>query len=566
MRASARAARPVILAIDDDPTGLASISIELQRRYARDYQIVFLTSASEALTKLEQLRASGERVAIVLADQWMPELNGAEVLARTRELHPHAKRALLISWGEWGDEATAEVIRAGIALGNIDYYVLKPWKSPDERFHRTIAEFLHEWRRGDASVPHEITVVADTWAQRTHELRTLLSRNGVSHGFYANDSDEGLRLLRELDQEGQTAPVVVLRNGPLLVDPTNAQIARAYGGSTSLESGRSYDVVIAGGGPSGLAAAVYSASEGLDVLVVERESIGGQAGSSSMIRNYLGFPRGVTGDQLAQRAYQQAWAFGARFLLMREIERLRPEGGEYVLETSAGEVRTRCVVLAVGVSYRRLNIESLERFLGAGVFYGSSPSEAAHFSGGSLFIVGGGNSAGQAAVHLSNYAAKVTMVLRGQELASTMSSYLVNEIEATANIELLYSTQVVGADGERRLERITLRTADGTERSVTADALFLMIGAQPRTEWLPREIKRDEFGFVIAGRDLDGPEMNVGRRSLMFESSLPGVFAVGDVRSGSVKRVASAVGEGSVVVQEIHRYLEHLEHTAASTP
>ena len=559
----ARVRRPVVLAVDDDPTALASVSVELQRRYDRDYEIVFVGSGDEAIRKLEDLARSHDRVAIVLADHAMPGLDGSEVLARARELHPHAKRVLLVSWGEWGDEGTAGAIRNGIAIGKIDYYLLKPWKSPDERFHRAVSEFLHEWKRSDVSVPHEITLVADTWAQRTHELRSLLARNGVPHAFFPNDSEEGVRLLREHDQEGQSAPVVVLRNGPLLVDPSNMDIARAYGGTTTIESDSTFDVVIVGAGPSGLAAAVYSASEGLRVLVVERESIGGQAGSSSMIRNYLGFQRGVTGDQLAQRAYQQAWVFGAHFLLMREVEGLTARDGGYELTTSAGAIRARCVVLAMGVAYRRLEIESLDRFLGSGVFYGSSPSEAARFTGGRVFVVGGGNSAGQAAVHLSRFASQVTMLLRGTRLGSTMSRYLVDEIEASTNINVLHSVHVVDARGDRRLEEITLQSGDGTTRSVPAEALFLLIGAQPRTEWLPDEIRRDEFGFVVTGRDLEGFETIEGRPSLMFEASLPGIFAVGDVRSGSVKRVASAVGEGSVVVQEIHRYLRQLDHSEA---
>jgi thioredoxin reductase (NADPH) len=548
----------VILAVDDDATALARISVELQRRYDRDYQIQFLDSSRDALARLESMHSAGERVALVLADHTMPEGDGLQVLARVRELHPEAKRALLVEWGAWGDQSTADAIRKGIALGTIDYYVLKPWKSPDERFHRSITEFLHEWKQSDISVPHEISLVADTWSSRTHELRNLLARNGVAHGFYPNNTPEGQRLLRENELEGQKAPVVVLRSGPVMVDPSNTEIARAYGANTMMEDQTEFDVVIVGGGPAGLASAVYAASEGLSALVVEREAIGGQAGSSSRIRNYLGFARGVTGSQLAQRAYQQAWAFGAQFLLMREVNGLKPDGGMYRLDVSGTPaILARSIILATGVAYRRLDIEGLGRLSGAGIFYGSSPTEAPQFTGGSVYVVGGGNSAGQAAMHLSRYAGRVTMVVRSATLASTMSRYLIDEIEATDNVDVLYSTQVVDASGEQRLEGLTLQDAAGRKSDVSADALFLLIGARPRADWLPEQIVRDDYGFVVTGRDLsDTTEESLGREPLMFESSLPGVFAVGDVRSRSVKRVASAVGEGSVVVQEVHRHLE----------
>jgi len=557
-RSIRRRTKPMIVAVDDDPTALASVSIELQRRYDRDYQILFMGSAREALTRLETMSADDDAVAMVLTDQWMPEIDGVHLLGRVRELHPHAKRALLVAWGDWGDQATADAIRRGITSGDVDYYVLKPWKSPDERFHRTITEFLHEWKRDDLSVPHEITVVADTWAPRTHELRSLLSRNGVPHGFYPRDSPEGLRLLADHEVVNPTAPVVLLRNGPVLLDPSNSEIARAYGATTMLGAGTRCDVAVVGSGPAGLASAVYAASEGLDVLVIERESIGGQAGSSSRIRNYLGFARGVTGSQLAQRAYQQAWTFGARFLIMQEISSLRSDDGMYALGTVEGaEIHARSVILAMGVSYRRVGITTLDRFAGAGVFYGSSPTEAPQFTGGAVFIVGGGNSAGQAAVHLSRYAETVTLLIRGSTLASSMSRYLLDEIETTKNILVRYSTTVTGAEGDTRLERLMLQ--DGAEGTIIADAdaLFILIGSRPRTDWLPSEVRRDEYGFVITDRDLQDIEASSSDRpSLIFESSLPGVFAVGDVRARSVKRVASAVGEGSVVVQEVHRYLQ----------
>ena len=562
--------RPVIFAVDDDLSSIGHISAELERRYDRDYRIFFSTSARGAVEQLERMQQAGDRVALVLADQWMPELTGPELLALVPDLHPQAKRALLVGWGDWGDEPTADAIRAAMALGRIDYYALKPWKSPDEYFHRTVSEFLHEWSRADASVPQEVNVVADPWSPRAHEIRNLLTRNGVPHVFHPNNSPDGEAVLRQAGQAGTPKPVVVMLDGRTFVDPSNAELARGYGAMTELEGRREFDVVIVGAGPAGLAAAVYASSEGLRALVVECESIGGQAGSSSRIRNYLGFARGVSGAELAQRAYQQAWVFGTTFLLMRDVTGLRTEDDDHVLTISDGsEVRARSVVLATGVTYRRLDIPDLERLNGSGVFYGSSPSEAPRFTGGQVCVVGGGNSAGQAAVHLSRYAERVTMVVRAPTLASSMSQYLRDEIDAIPCIDVRVSTQVVDGEGESRLERLTLRTAAGDTTTVPADALFLLIGASPHTEWLPPEVARDEQGYVVTGPDVAGDHAGTGwrleRPPLMFETTVPGVFAVGDVRAQSVKRVASAVGEGSVVIQQVHQYLEDRTAQVASS-
>jgi thioredoxin reductase (NADPH) len=534
--------RPLILAVDDDAEARDRITSELQR-YSRDYRVVCGGSADGALAQLEAMHAAGEDVAIVLA-AFSRELRGDELLARVHDLHPHAKRALLIPWGGWGDEETAETIRSAMACGHIDYYVLRPGSPPDELFHRSISEFLHEWCRANALVVREITLVADPWSPRGHELRNLLSRNGVPHAFYASDSSEGRNLLREAGYEGSTVPVVLLAGGGTLVDPSNAELAQGYGVTTELPDPGVFDVVVVGAGPAGLAAAVYASSEGLRALVVERESIGGQAGSSARIRNYLGFSRGVTGAELAQRAYQQAWVFGTEFLLMRQVTGLRSSGGLHVLSVSGGqEIEARSVILAMGVTYRRLGIPSLDELTGSGVFYGASPSDARQFTGGHVFVVGGGNSAGQAAVHLSRYAADVSLVVRGPTLATSMSQYLRHEIDVKPNIHVRLSTQVVDGSGNGRLERLTLRDdAVGAETTEPADALFVLIGAHPNTDWLPPDIGRDEHGFVVTGSD--------------FETTVPGVFAIGDVRSQSVKRVASAVGEGSVVIQQVHGYLE----------
>jgi len=543
--------RPVILALDHDQAALGRITGELQR-YARDYRVVCGSSAEEALAQLETMRDTGERVAVVLAARGEHGLRGEELLARVNDLHPHAKRGLLIEFGGWGDEDTADAIRRAMALGHIDYYVLKPWSDPDELFHRTVSEFLHEWRRANAQGRREITVVAEAWSPRGYELRNLLARNGVPHAFHRCDTEEGRDLLRECGHEGSREPVVLLPDGNALVNPSNAELARGYRVTTELPDPGRFDLVVVGAGPAGLAAAVYASSEGLRALVVERESIGGQAGSSARIRNYPGFARGVTGAELAQRAYQQAWVFGATFLLMREVIALRAaEGGHVVTISDGTEIEARSVVLAKGVSYRRLGIPALEELTGTGVFYGASPSDAQQFTGGDVVVVGGGNSAGQAAVHLSRYAAKVTLVVRGATLALSMSQYLRDEIDAVDNIEVRLSAEVVDGAGDGRLERLTLRDGTGATTTVPADALFVLIGAQPHTGWLPPEIVRDAHGFVVTG----GGEH-------MFETSVPGVFAIGDVRSGSVKRVAAAVGEGSVVIQQVHQYLD-AEHSPA---
>ncbi len=391
-------------------------------------------------------------MALVLSDQWLPDGTGCELLGRAAELFPHARRLLLISWGEWAVDATAQPLRRAIGLGQIDYYVLKPWRVADELFHRTVTEFLHEWVGSDASLSRELTVVADAGNARASELRNLLSRNRVPFVFHASTSPEGQRLLADARQPDPHVPVVVQRNGLVLVDPSNVEIAKAYGASTSLPVVREFDVTVVGAGPSGLAAAVYAASEGLRTLVIERETIGGQAGSSSRIRNYLGFQRGVTGADLAQRAHQQAWVFGTTFLQMCEALALRSDGDRlYLSPTNCPEIPTGVVVLATGVSYKRLGIPALDELIGRGVFYGASASEAERFTGRSVFVVGGGNSAGQAAVHLARHARRVTILVRRTTLAETMSRYLIDEIEGQLNIDVRYRTQIVAGSGDRRL-------------------------------------------------------------------------------------------------------------------
>ena len=555
---------PVLLAVDDDPEDLRTISRELHKRYGADYRVACEASAEAALEKLQDLKAAGEEVAVVLAEWWMSGMTGTEFLSRAHRLHPGAKRALLF---ERGNRTTREPILQAMALGQIDYYVPKPEQTPDEEFHRAIAEFLDEWTREYRPASMAVRIVADPLSPRSHELRDIFSRSVIPCAFYTADSEEGRELLARWDKTPEQLPAVVVFDRLALVDPSNAEITDAFEivspfGVNTLPDVRNFDLVIVGAGPAGLAAAVYGASEGLRTAVVERETFGGQAGTSSLIRNYLGFSRGISGSELAWQAYQQAWLFGASFRISRQATGLRRDGDEVVLALSDGtEVAGRAAILATGVSYRRLGVPSLEDLVGKGVFYGAAASEAQAMEGQEVYVVGGANSAGQAAMHLSRYASRVTMLVRGGSLASSMSDYLIQEIDAAQNIDVRYHTQVVDGGGEGRLEHLVLEdsTSDLTE-TVPASALFVLIGAEPRTGWLPGEIQRDKRGFVLTGQDLlrDGrsPEgWPLARPPLHIETSIPGVFAAGDVRYGSVKRVASAVGEGAIAIQAVHEHL-----------
>jgi thioredoxin reductase (NADPH) len=546
---------PLLLVLDADDEARERTAGELRRRYSADYEIRAEPSAVAALDTLVRWRAAGGEVALILADQWLPGLQGADFLARAGAVAPAAKRGLLVKWGMWGDRPTADAILHAMSLGQIDYYVLKPWRPHDEQFHRTIAEFLHEYARANSPVK-ELTVVAPEVSPRAHELRDLLTRNGVPHAYVPTDSERGRALLAQCDLSDEQRPVVVRYDGRTMVDPSNAELAGVYGVATDLGGDREFDVVVVGAGPGGLAAAVYAASEGLRTLVVERESIGGQAGSSSLIRNYLGFPRGVSGAELAQRAYQQAWVFGSRFVLMRDAVALRPGDSGHVVELAGGlEVRARAVVLACGVRYRRLSAPGLERFAGAGLYYGASVSEARAMAGRPVFVVGGGNSAGQAVLHLSRFASQVTLVVRGESLEASMSQYLISEIAAAPNIDVRLRARVAGAEGDARLERIVLHDDEtGAQAAHPAAGLFVLIGARPHTDWLPAAIARDRWGFVLTGHEAEAAASD---ERCELETTVPGIFAVGDVRAGSTKRAASAVGEGSVVISQVHDRLSH---------
>ena len=548
---------PVLVAVDEDAGARRDVERELRDRYARHYRIMCMPSSQEARACLENLAAASDEVALVLAGQWLSGMTGSELLDEARRLHPHAKRGLLIAWGDWGDRATGEAIFDSIAHGRIDHYVLRPSAPPDELFHHAISGLLLEWAEARSASPYTTHVVGETWSGRAYELRDVLGRCAMPHSFCLADSSDGRALVAKAG-DGAKLPIVVFPDGTVLTDPSNAEIAKAAGSPVNPER-MDFDLVIVGAGPAGLSAAVYGASEGFSTLVIDEGGIGGQATSSSLIRNYLGFPRGVSGRRLAQQAYEQAWVFGANFAFMQRVTDLRREhDGLVVTLSDSGDVRARAVLLATGASYRRVGVPALEALNGAGVFYGSPASEAPAMAGRDVYVLGGANSAGQAALYLARYARRVTLVVRAESLAAGMSHYLVRQVEATPNLQIRLRTEVVGGGGDGRLEHLVLRdSADGREETVDADALSLMIGARPHTDWLPPDVARDERGFVLTGTDLRGDTAwPLDRSPLLLETSMPGVFAAGDVRHGSPNRVASAVGEGSVAIQLLHRAFE----------
>jgi thioredoxin reductase (NADPH) len=544
---------PILLIVDEDRAALEDIRAQLVARYASDYRIESVGDPEDALRVLAKLARAGDEVALVLAGQSALDATGGELLERARQLHPHAKRGLLVPGGAWADPPTAEGILDAMALGRIDYYVPRPAASPDEVFNQSISSFLLEWATERRRVPHTVHIVGEEWSGRTYELREVFERCAVPHAFCLADSDRGRELLATAGPNVKL-PLMVLPDGQALSDPSNAEIARAAGARADFDE-HAYDIVIIGAGPAGLSAAVYGASEGLRTLVVDEGGIGGQARSSSLIRNYLGFPRGVSGNRLAEQAYEQASVFGASFVFMHRATALSRSGHRLDVSLSDGSrVSGAAVILATGASYRRLGVPALEALNGAGVFYGGPASEAHALSGKDAYVVGGANSAGQAALHLARYARRVTLVVRSASLETGMSHYLVQEVNATPNVEVRTRTAVVGGGGEGRLQELVLRnSATGEDRTVAADGLFVLIGAHPHTDWLPTEIARDGSGFLYTGEHVqDGHGWTLERTPLALETSLPGVLAAGDVRHASVKRVASAVGEGSIAVQLVH--------------
>ena len=564
--------KPLIMVFVDNEDERRFIREELNSRYAPHYDVVCRPFGGDIDAELNGIVGRGRLLALVLADQ-PPGGAGVDLLANVKRLSPDTKRGLLIEWGAWGDQKVADAIVQAMTFGHIDYYVLKPWRSPDEFFHRTITVFLHEWSRTQPAENPQIVVVGQQQAKASYELRDILTRYRIDHAFYDVESPAGKEALEREGMRPDQLPVVIPPKSKNLVQPLVApsrdQIAATFGVRTQLgdrEERTAYDLAIIGAGPAGLGAAVYASSEGLRTLVVEKEAIGGQAGSSSLIRNYLGFAKGVSGSELAQQAYQQAWVFGTTFLMTREVEALQREGDRFALRlsplpgnpTSSRDVaEASAVVLSMGVSYRRLDVPGLDSYLGAGVFYGASGAEAQAMRGKHVLVIGGGNSAGQAALHLASYARSVSVVVRGDSLTSSMSDYLIKEINGSEKIEVRTATSITGARGDGSLQEVKL-SSHGTDEPgwIGADAIFIFIGAEPRTEWLPSDIARDRWGFIQTDSDAVGAwPVGYGREPFLFETSMPGVFAVGDVRHDSVKRVAGAVGEGSTAIRFVHQYL-----------
>lgn len=553
-----------VVAVSRDAVVLDAVRRQLTERYAHDYRIECLGDPDDALALLETLADDGVDLALLLAAQSTVEATGTALLDAAHRLHPQAKRAMLVPAKAWTDARTAEAIRALTALGRVDHFLLEPGPSPDEVFHESVQSFLLEWARERRLVPQTVHVVGEEWSGRAYELRAVLEECAVPHAFCLADSDRGRELLAEAPRDAEL-PVMVLPDGRVLSNPSNAEIAAAAGAPQALGE-LVFDLVVVGSGPAGLSAAVYSASEGLRVLVVDAGGIGGQARSSSLIRNYLGFAKGVSGSRLAEQAYDQASAFGADFLFMHRATALARAGDELTLALEDGRsIRARAIVLAVGASYQRLGIPELEELSGAGVFYGGPAAEAHELTGGNVYLVGGGNSAGQAALHLARYAERVTILVRAAALDTSMSSYLVQAIEANVRIDVRTGTAVSGGGGEGHLASLVLRDlASDAEETVPADALFVLIGSRPHTDWLPPELAKDEQGFLLTGDDV-GRAWPLERHPLLLETSMPAVFAAGDVRHGSVKRVAAAVGEGATAVQSVHRLLAE-ERPVAATP
>lgn len=545
--------RPLILVVDDEPAALASMLDALTRRFGGDYRIEPHLSAPSALDAISGHKADAEEIALVIADQWMPGMTGNEFLGQVRTLEPTAKRALLVSWG---DHEASPIILQACALGQLDNYLYKPWAPAEVHLYPFVSEFLAEWTRLHRPGMELIHIVGDASSTRANEIRELLDRNGIPYGFHPAGTPLADQLVDKHDARQQELPLVFLLDGSLLVNPSDAEIMDGVGESPD---NLHCDVVVVGGGPAGLTAAVYAGSEGLGTLVVERHVIGGQAGASSLIRNYLGFPRGISGAELTQRAYQQAWLFGAKFVFSREATGLRLDGEEKILGLSDGrEVSANAVVVATGAKYRRLDVPELERFVGNSIFY-TTFGETRLVRGLDVAVVGGGNSAAQAVVHLATFARNVTLIVRGDVLERTMSDYLVQQIRSTPNVRVRLGAAVVGGDGGERLETLQIRDrTSGAVETLPVRFVFVLIGALPHTDWLDGAVQRDAKGFIPTGHRVDPARWSRQRPPMSFETSVPGLFAVGDVRLDSMKRVASAVGEGAGAIQNVHQYLEEV--------
>jgi len=554
--------RPVILTVDDDPHVSEAVARDLRSRYGAEHRVVRATSGAEALEVVRRLVLRDQPLALVLADQRMPGMTGIEMLGLVRDLVADAKELLLTAY------ADTDVAIAAINDIGLDHYLLKPWDPPEERLYPVVDDLLSDWHTAHPDHASDVRVVGHRWSERSHEVKTFLANHHVPYAWFDVERDaEGARLLDVAGAGASDLPLVLVPDGETLRDPALVDLAAALGLRTRAERSL-YDVCIVGGGPAGLAAAVYAASEGLSTVVVEHAAPGGQAGQSAAIENYLGFPRGLSGDDLTQRALAQARRFGAELVVARDVTALEARGPVRAVRIEGGDdVEARSVVLATGVAYRRLGAEGIDALVGRGVYYGANARDAAECAGEDVFVVGAANSAGQAALNLARFARSVTLVVRGPSLEASMSTYLIDRVRAHPCIELRLGAEVSAVAGEEHLESLTLRDrASGATVEVPASWLFVFIGAEPRTDWLGVEVVRDDHGFVVTGTDLVGravggvaapgvPRWPLARPPFALETSLPGVFAAGDVRLDSMKRVASAVGEGAMAVHFVHRYL-----------
>ncbi len=552
------ATRTAIVTVDDDPGVSRAVARDLRRRYGEQHRIVRAESGADALDALRQLKLRGDLVAVILADYRMPQMNGIEFLEQAMDVYPGARRVLLTAYAD-----TSAAIDA-INVVDLDHYLLKPWDPPEEKLYPVVDGLLDAWLASDHRPVPEIKVVGHRWSARSSGVREFLARNQVPYRWYASDEPEGQRLLAAAGADGLALPVVITPDGEALVEPSDAELASTVGLATT-PSKDFYDLIVIGGGPAGLGAAVYGASEGLRTVLVERTATGGQAGQSSRIENYLGFPDGVSGAQLTDRARRQAAKFGAEVLTTRDVVGLEINGSARSVRFADGSaIDAHSIILATGVAYRKLAAPGADELTGRGIYYGSALTEAAACGGQDVFIVGGANSAGQAAVYLSRGAKSVTICVRGPSLDKSMSYYLIQQIAGIPSISVRTCTEVAAAHGTDHLERLTLRdSTDGSTEDVDAQVLFVFIGAAPQTDWLDDVVVRDNRGFVVAGPDLTAGGQRLrgwplDRAPYHLETSVPGVFVAGDARAESAKRVASAVGEGAMAVMLVHRYLEKL--------
>jgi thioredoxin reductase (NADPH) len=552
-------AKPTLLTVDDDPNVLKAIERDLRARYGEKYRVLRANSGDAGLELLRELRVRNDAVALLLADQRMPQMDGIGFLNEARKVYPDAKRALLTAYADTGAAINA------INEVNVHYFFLKPWDPPSQHLYPMIDDLLEDWTASYRAPYEGIRVLGTRWSSKAYEVRDFLARNHVPYQWIdvelSAEDPEVKQLIASVGDDAAKLPLTLFPDGTRMFQSSPAELADKIGLKTRADT-QFYDFAIVGGGPGGLAAAVYGASEGLKTVMIDREAPGGQAGLSSRIENYLGFPAGLSGGDLARRAVMQAQRFGVEILAPQEALGLRAEGPYRILKLGDGnEISCHAVLIATGVQWRRLDVPGMDRMQGAGVYYGGGSQEAISCKGETVYVVGGANSAGQAAINFALYAEKVVMLVRGDSLAATMSRYLIDQIEKTPNIQVWAHAEVIEVHGETHLEEISVQCSDtNTVERVPASAMFIYIGASPRTDWLEGTVARDERGFVLAGPDLlkDGKlpaDWNLDRDPFLLESSLPGVFVVGDVRHGSIKRVASAVGEGAIAVQFIHRYM-----------